>query len=578
MDQKSYFGTIRYYDTKLFKSKLCEPSMLFLLGLEAILTPSDEYISKVPVIDPETEKQMIDPETDEPIFEDKPNEERLNMLILYKNRIGESPFKNAYFYLYDEFPDDSVSEIKYDCYSLKAQLNEITGTESNRICPIIYHWNFDDYPNLDIESQKIELSKIFNYAGYCKKDNNVKYVGKFGIDDLDRLDEIDATNKSIKELHEEKKLYSQKYKLLDYKAMYSYALGVLYGCWCLGYSNNDVFTSDDPSSWYRGEYTDLVQTASLICSFHYKQPICCIDGDPRLFIKYKGIPTNKIWNLHSQDSDDMADRLFYIDGSWLTYEQAHSLGYSVLPQRLITFYTVNNTSVVIKQDSGDNTYYDSENRRWVADFADLNLYKKVKSNILFRGESSEEYSCYTSSINDKSYTHIFYNSLIRSTNYTYENYGITAYPCENIIADDSDSPIIWFDASTNKYFDDRDGIHRWVDSLSDIRVTLYDSLLNTEKEIYEDDTNNRFFYDNAFISRDDFYSHDNYGIIRETIFLFKDSLSYEAYYDSYSNEYCIPNVTDIWLRKEDLFELGYSFVGGTDDLWLGDDLSRLPWK
>jgi hypothetical protein len=274
----------------------------------------------------------------------------------------------------------------------------------------------------------------------------------------------------------------------------------------------------------------------------------------------------------------MADRLFYIDGSWLTYELAHNLGYSLLPQRLVTFYTVDNISVIIKQDSGDNTYYDSENQRWVADFSDINLYKKVKNNILFRGESSAEYSCYTSSVNDKSYTHIFYNSLIRSTNYTYENYGITAYPCENIIADDNDSPIIWYDSSTNKYFDDRDGIHKWVDSLSDIKVTLYDSFLNTEKEIYEDNTNNRFFYDNTFISRGDFYSHDNYGIIREKIFLFKDSLSYEAYYDSYSDEYCIPNVTDIWVRKEDLIELGFSFVGGICDLWLGDELLRVSWK
>ena len=299
MDQKSYFGTIRYYDTKLFKSKICEPSMLFLLGLEAILTPSDEYIAKVPVIDQETKEQKIDPETGEPIFENKPNEERLNTLILYLDRIGESTFKKSYFYLYDKFPDDSVSDIIYDCNSLKAQLNKITGTSSNRICPIIYHWNFDDYPSTDIESQKIELSKIFNYAGYCKKDNQVKYIGKFGIDDLDRLAEIDATNKSIRDLHEEKKLYSQKYKLLDYKAMYSYALGVLYGCGCLGFSNNDIFASDDPSSWYNGEYANLVQTASLIYSFHDKHPIFCIDGDPHLFIKYKGIPTNKIWNLHS---------------------------------------------------------------------------------------------------------------------------------------------------------------------------------------------------------------------------------------------------------------------------------------
>lgn len=269
--------------------------------------------------------------------------------------------------------------------------------------------------------------------------------------------------------------------------------------------------------------------------------------------------------------------MFYIEDEWLTYEQAHRLGYSLLPQRLITFYTASNQQIVVKQDSSDNTFYDRDNLIWVTDFAELNLYKRVKDSSYYRGESSSNYRRYIASISETSPSHILYDSYIISLSDAYENYGITSYPCKNIIVDSTGSPVVWFDSTTDKYFDDRDGIHRWVDSLSDIKVTLYDSLLNTEKTIYEDDTNDHFFYDNTFISRDDFYLHDNYGIIREIILLFKDS-SYEAYYDSYSSEYCIPNVTEAWLRKEDLIELGYSFISGIGDLWLGDKLFQLPWK
>ena len=96
----------------------------------------------------------------------------------------------------------------------------------------------------------------------------------------------------------------------------------------------------------------------------------------------------------------MSDRLFYIDGEWRTYEQAHSLGYSLLPQRLLNFYTDRNEKVVIKQDSGDDTYYDSANFRWVADFAEFGLYKKVKTAAYYRGESFDNYSCYIASVSD----------------------------------------------------------------------------------------------------------------------------------------------------------------------------------
>ena len=274
----------------------------------------------------------------------------------------------------------------------------------------------------------------------------------------------------------------------------------------------------------------------------------------------------------------MPDRMFYIEGSWLTYEQAHSLGYSLLPQRLVTFYSVSNDSIVIKQDSGDNTYYDITNHTWVVDFADLNLYKRVSNKTFYRGESSADYRCYIASITESTPNYIFYNSLIRTLSDAYEKYGITSYECENIILDSSGSPIVWFDSQTGKYFDDRDGFHRWVDSIGDEEVVMYDSSAIESSQIYENEAADYFYINDSFISRDEFYTHDNYGVVRENVYVLKDDEVYGTYYDSYSDEYCIPGVTEIWISKDDLLELGYTFVEGVADMWLCETPLHLPWK
>lgn len=270
--------------------------------------------------------------------------------------------------------------------------------------------------------------------------------------------------------------------------------------------------------------------------------------------------------------------MFYIEGSWLTYEQAHSLGYSLLPQRLVTFYSVSNDSVVIKQDSGDNTYYDSVNHTWVVDFADLNLYKRVSNKTFYRGESSADYRCYISSITESTPNYLFYNSLIRALSDAYEKYGITSYECENIILDSSGSPVVWFDSTTGKYFDDRNGFHRWVDSIGDEKVIMYDSSATESSQIYENESADYFYVDDSFISRSEFYTHDSYGIIREHTYVLKDDEVYGTYYDSYSDEYCIPEVTEIWISKDDLLELGYIFVEGVADVWLCETPLHLTWK
>jgi hypothetical protein len=274
----------------------------------------------------------------------------------------------------------------------------------------------------------------------------------------------------------------------------------------------------------------------------------------------------------------MPDRMFYIEGSWLTYEQAHNLGYSLLPQRLVTFYSISNDSVVIKQDSGDNTYYDSANHAWVVDFADLNLYKRVSNKTFYRGESSADYRCYIASITESTSNYLFCNTLIMTLSDAYDNYGITSYECENIILDSSESPVVWFDLTTGKYFDDRDGFHRWVDSIDDEKVVMYDSSATESSRIYENEVADYFYINDSFISRNEFYIHDNYGIVRENVYVLKDDEVYNIYYDSYSDEYCIPEVTEIWISKDDLLELGYIFVEGIADMRLREMTLHLPWK
>lgn len=271
----------------------------------------------------------------------------------------------------------------------------------------------------------------------------------------------------------------------------------------------------------------------------------------------------------------MPDRLFYIGGEWLTYEQAHRLGYTLLPPKILTLYTSSNTSTSVRKDIQTDQYYDSSNLRWVDDFNELGLYSYINTITCFKGESSDDYRGYSSHSNSNEITHILYDGVITDLNYLYIRKGITLYKCTNIMLDTSNNPIVWYDSKTNKYFDDRE-VHAWVDRIDDVQVTLYDTYTNTPTQIYESETS--FFLNGSSISKEDFYSNDNYGIIRDTLYTFKDSSSYETYYDSYSDEYCIPNVIDVWVSRNDIIALGYLFIEGLAELWQCVTPLYLPWK
>jgi len=264
MFYKSSLGCIEYYDEVLHISKLCDPTMLFILGLEAVTTPQEDYYKDIPVIDPETGKHMIDPETGDTITESVVDNIRLRKIIIYKNRINDQGIYNKIVDYLTIVGETLVHEdyIEFYCAGMKIFMNQLTGIVDNRIVPIIFH---------DARQYNIALS------------------------DEDRLN-FNKIYSVLSEIFSTAGQKSQTYKYIDYKSMYSYALGVLYGCICLGYSDNIIWRLD-PSMWYTGQYTSLVSTAYITFNYRYYHPIKCIDHDKKLLFKYKGIQLNKIWNF-----------------------------------------------------------------------------------------------------------------------------------------------------------------------------------------------------------------------------------------------------------------------------------------
>lgn len=277
----------------------------------------------------------------------------------------------------------------------------------------------------------------------------------------------------------------------------------------------------------------------------------------------------------------MADRLFYIDSNWLTYEQAHGLGYSLLPQNIYTFYTVDNSSVSVRQDTSDSKFYDALNLRWVNDISDLSLYHKVRSNLLYyTGNLSFKSIGYSSSFYNKSVLYILYNSVISDLDVLYNSYGITLYMCTNIIVDSNGLPLVWHDSRTGLYFDNREGRNYWTSLYDDKLVTSYNASVDERIKLY-DSLNNSMFYDvhRGFIAYNDFYSYSYNGIVREIVSvcsIYDHSRLLDCYYDSYNNTYCIPNVMDEWVDSMVLNALGYYLYSNhVSKFYLGDRLLYL---
>ena len=323
MRYSSTLGCLYYYDRVLYRWNICDPTMLFLLGFEAITSYNgslSDTITISPYIYYESEniiKEFDDFDIYDSIYE-------------YLSKLGQV--------------DDFERYLKFNCYGLKLALNEITGTSSDRTIPLIFKNDNNDklidlsripsrlstsefsYNNGVLFRQAQYIKDIFDDAGYNdtlegKLFNISSETSSYNENDLIYMRQY---NNDIKSLHEEKLTNSSIYKLLDYKAIYSYALGVLFGCHCIGYSNELIWHMN-PIYWYYslGKYKNLVSTAWYAFRFHYKYPLSdlqsiCeihnpddIDKQKQEYIelqdKYQSIQINKLWNF-----DRLSDKILSI--------------------------------------------------------------------------------------------------------------------------------------------------------------------------------------------------------------------------------------------------------------------------
>lgn len=252
---KSSLGCVEYYDNVLHEPSLCDPTMLFILGLEAITTSINEYYTT----DAITGKSIVD-------------ESRLYNIILYRDRVGgDKFFTNIKDYL-SLFGNPIVYSDKLElyCAGLKLFMSQLTGTSHSRSVPAIFH------NALDISV--LGLDGYSDHSEICSKT-------------IHALDNSGCKN--------------QIYKKFDNKSMYSYALGVLFGCQCLGYDEYKIYR-ESPHTWYTGEYSNLVMSAYSVFNFHHYRNLCCIDNDKKLRFKYHGIQFNKLWNFKNETFYDIS--------------------------------------------------------------------------------------------------------------------------------------------------------------------------------------------------------------------------------------------------------------------------------
>jgi hypothetical protein len=301
-------GCLFYYDSVLYSWKIAEPTLLFLLGLEAITSngksPSDSIIISKYIY--KTSTDSLEPlEYIRDIYDD---------IYSFLSRFGSV--------------EDFEHYLKFNCFGLKLLLNEITGTGTDRIVPVIFKSD-SNRSLLNITDPESNLSyydllankvyNIFNDAGYDTKlfDKEVHKViaeyfirketpviknilNSFSKEDRRVISkDINVYNNRIDEVHQSRVETSEIYRLLDYKAMYAYALGVLYGCRCLGYSDKIIWRLD-PKYWYNDIYFNLVRTAWHVFRFHWTvelEDITDSSASAQFNEKYKGIQDNKLWNF-----------------------------------------------------------------------------------------------------------------------------------------------------------------------------------------------------------------------------------------------------------------------------------------
>ena len=159
----------------------------------------------------------------------------------------------------------------------------------------------------------------------------------------------------------------------------------------------------------------------------------------------------------------MSEQRFYIGDRWYTYEEAHNLlGLTRSRPENVTFLKSDFSTVQIRKDVDDNTFYDYENKTWHDDINEFNypLYRSLGEITLYRCESATVYDCYTDTVKNNDPKFVDYDSTMTDLNWLYYKHGMTQYRCAPYIVNEG-IVIAWYDGILGLYWNDRDGYRRW---------------------------------------------------------------------------------------------------------------------
>lgn len=159
----------------------------------------------------------------------------------------------------------------------------------------------------------------------------------------------------------------------------------------------------------------------------------------------------------------MSEQRFYIGDRWYTYEEAHNLlGLTRSRPENVTFLKSDFSTVQIRKDVDDNTFYDYENKIWHDDINEFNypLYRSLGEITLYKCESATVYNCYTDTVKNDDPKFVNYDSTMTDLNWLYSKYGMTQYRCAPYIVNEG-IVIAWYDGILGLYWNDRDGYRRW---------------------------------------------------------------------------------------------------------------------
>lgn len=365
MKYSSKNGCLYYYDSVLYKWQIAEPTLLFLLGLEAVTSYSKSQSDKITI-----SKYIYNINTDS----------------LIPLEYIDDLYDNIYSFL-SKFGsiEDFENYIKFNCFGLKLFLNTLTGINDDRTVPIIFKSDVNknlinqlaELPIILTENNSfydIQAECIYNIFTNVGYDNNLKDISRSNNeidltvletifpDDFTNTDRIPIRkdvrtyNNATNKIHTSLLTICEVYKLLDYKAMYAYSLGVLFGCRCIGYSDSVIWRID-PISWYTDKYLNLVRTAWYVFRFHWANAINDLE-DKTISENYASIQDNKLWNF-----DNNNEQLLYgapIASDELDCTQLYAEGELVKSQNIVYSYKTN----ILATQEYPGSYLVYNNNQW----------------------------------------------------------------------------------------------------------------------------------------------------------------------------------------------------------------------